>query len=59
MNNQKNKNNRSGAQSKIISAPKQHLLPFFVEFIKFVAGFAVIIAVALVTLRIASAAMVH
>lgn len=32
-------------------------LPFFVEFVKFSAGFAVIIAAALVTLHVASAAM--
>lgn len=42
-----------------MAAPKPHFLPFFVEFVKFVAGFAVIIAIALVTLHIASAAMVH
>ncbi|MFA6408128.1 MAG: hypothetical protein WCW36_01450 [Candidatus Paceibacterota bacterium] len=32
-------------------------LPFFVEFVKFSAGFAVIIAAALITLHVASAAM--
>jgi len=33
------------------------MLPFVVEFVKFSAGFAVIIAIALVTLHVASAAM--
>lgn len=33
------------------------MLPFFVEFVKFSTGFAVVIAVALLTLHIASAAM--
>ncbi len=32
-------------------------LPFFVEFVKFSIGFAIIIAVALLTLHVASAAM--
>ena len=33
------------------------MLPFFVEFVKFSSGFAIIIAAALVTLHAASAAM--
>lgn len=33
------------------------MLPFFVEFVKFASGFALIIAAALVTLHVASAAM--
>lgn len=33
------------------------MLPFFVEFVKFSTGFAVVIAVALFMLHIASAAM--
>lgn len=33
------------------------MLPFVVEFVKFAAGFAVIVAIALLTLHIASAAM--
>ena len=33
------------------------MLPFFVEFVKFSTGFAVIIATALITLHVASAAM--
>lgn len=37
------------------NSPKR-MLPFFVEFIKFSAGFAAIIALALLSLRIASAA---
>ncbi len=36
---------------------KQRMLPFFVEFVKFSTGFAAIVAVALVTLHVASAAM--
>lgn len=38
-------------------ARERRMLPFFVEFVKFCTGFAVIIAVALITLHIASAAM--
>jgi hypothetical protein len=48
MNNQQN-NNRKDAERR--------MLPFLVEFVKFSTGFAVIIAVALLTLHIASAAM--
>jgi hypothetical protein len=49
MNNQNSKEN----------LPKRELrlLPFFVEFVKFSAIFAIIIAAALVTLHVASAAM--
>lgn len=36
---------------------RQRLLPFFVEFVKFSTGFAIIIAVALLVLHVASAAM--
>ena len=46
MNNQKDKK---------VPAPK--LLPFFIEFVKFATAFAAIIAVALLTLHVASAAM--
>ncbi|MHB8860712.1 MAG: hypothetical protein ACYC48_03185 [Minisyncoccota bacterium] len=35
----------------------RRVLPFFVEFVKFSIGFAVIIAVALLALHVASAAM--
>lgn len=48
MNNQKN-----NAQS----ARERRMLPFFVEFVKFSTGFAAIVAVALLTLHVASAAM--
>jgi hypothetical protein len=34
---------------------KRRLLPFFVEFVKFSTGFAVIVAAALLTLHVASA----
>ncbi len=36
---------------------ERRILPFFVEFVKFSTGFAVLIAVALITLRFASAAV--
>jgi len=36
---------------------ERRMLPFFVEFVKFSTGFAVIIAAALLTLHVASAAM--
>ena len=36
---------------------ERRMLPFVTEFVKFSAGFAVIIAVALLTLHIASAAL--
>ncbi|MBU6214887.1 hypothetical protein KGM48_03570 [Patescibacteria group bacterium] len=36
---------------------ERRLLPFFIEFVKFSAGFAAIIAIALLTLRVASAAL--
>ncbi len=38
-------------------ARERRMLPFFVEFVKFSTGFAAIIAVALLTLHVASAAM--
>jgi hypothetical protein len=37
--------------------PKKPLLPYFVEFVKFATGFAVIVAIALLTLNIASASL--
>lgn len=49
MNNQKNKES--------LRDTERRALPFFVEFVKFAAAFAVIIAVALITLQFASAAM--
>ncbi|MEK7086624.1 MAG: hypothetical protein AAB951_02465 [Patescibacteria group bacterium] len=49
MNNQKNKES--------FAIREKRMLPFFVEFVKFAAGFAVIIAAALVALHAASAAM--
>ncbi|MEK7101907.1 MAG: hypothetical protein AAB882_02005 [Patescibacteria group bacterium] len=48
MNNLENKSQR---------ARERRALPFFVEFVKFSSGFAAIIAVALFTLHVASAAM--
>lgn len=38
-------------------ATERRILPFFVEFVKFATGFAVIIAVALLALNVAAAAM--
>lgn len=40
-----------------LRARERRMLPFFVEFVKFSTAFAVIIAVALLTLHVASAAM--
>jgi len=40
-----------------LRARERRMLPFFVEFVKFSAAFAVIIAAALLTLHAASAAM--
>ena len=48
MNNQKN---------KVQNARARRALPFFVEFVKFSTGFAAIIAAALLSLHIASAAL--
>ncbi len=49
MNNQQN--------NESLADKERRMLPFFVEFVKFSAGFAVIIAAALVTLNAASAGM--
>ena len=43
--------------TKVQRGAERRLLPFVVEFVRFSAGFAVIIAVALLTLHVASAAM--
>ncbi len=48
MNNQENNNRRN---------TERRILPFVVEFVKFVTGFAVIVAIALLALHFASAAM--
>jgi hypothetical protein len=48
MNNQKN---------KVQDARARRVLPFFIEFVKFATGFAAIIAAALLSLHIASAAL--
>lgn len=52
MNNLQNKDNRDAERRD--SPPR---LPFFIEFVKFATGFAVIVAVALFMLNVASAAM--
>jgi len=49
MNNQQNKES--------LEERERRMLPFFVEFVKFSAAFAVIIAAALLTLQATSAAM--
>jgi hypothetical protein len=49
MNNQKYKES--------VRTRERRILPFVVEFVKFAAGFAVIVAIALITLHVASAAM--
>lgn len=49
MNNQKNKES--------LRDRERRMLPFFVEFVKFSTAFAVIVAAALLTLHVASAAM--
>ena len=36
---------------------ERRILPFFIEFVKFACGFAAIVALALLTLHIASAAL--
>lgn len=43
--------------SKETLRTEKRTLPFFVEFVKFATGFAVIIAIALVALRASGAAM--
>ena len=40
-----------------VRTQERRALPFFVEFVKFSTGFAAIVAVALLTLHVASAAM--
>lgn len=40
-----------------LRARERRMLPFVVEFVKFATGFAAIVAVALLTLHVASAAM--
>lgn len=44
-------------RNNVKKEPEQRLLPFFIDFVKFAAGFAIIIALALITLKFASAAM--
>jgi hypothetical protein len=56
MNNQKN-NLPAGRQGESFRTQERRALPFFVEFVKFSAAFAVIIAAALFALNVASAAM--
>ncbi|MHB8660824.1 MAG: hypothetical protein ACYC75_02735 [Minisyncoccota bacterium] len=48
MNNQKNNDRRE---------TERRMLPFFIEFVKFSTGFAVIIALALLALHVANAAI--
>lgn len=53
--NQKN-NLPAGRQEKSLRDRERRVLPFFVEFVKFASAFAVIIALALITLHITSVA---
>ena len=55
MNNQKNK--PACRQAWKVTETEKRMLPFAVEFVKFFIIFAIIIAVALLTLHIANAAM--
>jgi hypothetical protein len=47
----------TAASDKSRRDTERRMLPFVVEFVKFATGFAVIVAIALLTLRAASAAM--
>jgi len=47
----------SNQQNKNLRETEWRILPFFVEFVKFASGFAAIVAAALITLQVASAAM--
>jgi len=47
----------SNQQNKNIHDAERRILPFLVEFVKFASGFAAIVAAALITLQVASAAM--
>lgn len=54
MNDQENK---MSMKEETLAEKERRALPFFVEFVKFSSVFAVIIAVALVTLQVASASI--
>jgi hypothetical protein len=43
--------------TQTLNSAERRALPFFVEFVKFATGFAVIIATALIALHVASATM--
>lgn len=57
MNNQQNNNHRDTERGTPSGTTMRRMLPFVVEFVKFVTGFAVIVAIALLALHFASAAM--
>lgn len=58
MNNQENKGRFVIRKENIpLSEALRRIMPFFVEFIRFTTAFAAIIAVALITLNVASAAL--
>lgn len=54
MNNQKNNNSRLPDSRQ---DTERRILPFFIEFVKFTTGFAVIVAAALLMLNVATATM--
>lgn len=51
------KNNLSANRQENKRTIERRLLPFFIEFVKFTTGFAVIIAAALLALHVATAAL--
>ena len=55
--NQKNNNRRVLERRTPSSTPQRRILPFVIEFVKFSTAFAVVIAAALITLHVATAAM--
>lgn len=56
MNNQKNDLSADEREESLVEKERR-MLPFFIEFVKFSAGFAAIVAIALIALNAASAAM--
>ena len=51
------KNNLSAGRQVIKQEAERRMLPFAIEFVKFLISFTIIIAVALFTLQVATAAM--
>ena len=57
MSDQKNNNRRETERRTPSDVPMRRMLPFVIEFVKFSTAFAVVIAAALITLHVATAAM--